>query len=610
MSRRLACPLQADASPAVALAAVLLAIVFGAAGAATPVRAQAGPEPTPVWPLDLPTRHLTSNFMEHRLGRFHAGIDLKTGGRCGLPVRAAEDGWISRLRVAPFGYGWVVYLRGDSGRTYVYAHLERLADPWRELVRADLRRRGASEADLVLAPGAHRVRRGEVLALSGQSGTLGPHLHFEVRDADNLPLDPLAWGFAPPDTIAPAILAVRCLPAAPDVRVAGTAGARLFETGAPLAGMLPPLTVDGPVAFTARVNETADVAGHRLEPWRLTVTLDDSLVLEARNDVFDLSTQAYMRLEWLQLPGGRERWLMRREGNRLAGRRGGEWSRDPAVLAPGDHVVRLRVEDRTGNAGEVAWRLTVVEAGAEAPTGAGWRSAPVETVGDVPGSRLTPFCASGPTGDAAVPPGPYAAVPGRLSPAEVSRAQRSQGLVHLGWALDVRSPDWCRSEPVTLPLAAGRLDTLPAGVGLYIDRGDETWGRVGSPQRVGALWTVGIAGPGRYALFADRTPPYLGPGPAEGVVGPGPAVVDPAVTPPRWEVLALPLDDRGSGVDPATVSVELDGVALTPEPDPLRDRLLVELPDDLAAGPHRLAVAARDRAGLAVERVYRLDLRP
>ncbi|MBK7702882.1 MAG: hypothetical protein IPI34_08335 [bacterium] len=152
MSRRLA-----RLVPAAALVAAL-----AAAGGAP--RALAADGEAPVWPLDLPTRYLTSNFMEHRLGRFHAGIDLKTGGRCGLPVRAAEDGWLSRLRVAPFGYGWVVYLHGDSGRTYVYAHLERLADPWRELVRADLRRRGANEADLALPAGACRVRRGEVLA--------------------------------------------------------------------------------------------------------------------------------------------------------------------------------------------------------------------------------------------------------------------------------------------------------------------------------------------------------------------------------------------------------------------------------------------------------------
>ncbi|MBK7702881.1 MAG: hypothetical protein IPI34_08330 [bacterium] len=111
--------------------------------------------------------------------------------------------------------------------------------------------------------------------------------------------------------------------------MAGSDGARLVATGAPLDGTLPPLAVDGPVAFTARVLETADAAGHRLEPWRLSVTLDDSLVYEARNDVFDLTTQGFMRLEWLQLADGRERWLMRRAGNHLAGRLGGSGRATP-----------------------------------------------------------------------------------------------------------------------------------------------------------------------------------------------------------------------------------------------------------------------------------------
>ena len=39
---------------------------------------------TPCWPLELGTRYLTSDFMEHRSGRFHTGIDLKTGSRSGL----------------------------------------------------------------------------------------------------------------------------------------------------------------------------------------------------------------------------------------------------------------------------------------------------------------------------------------------------------------------------------------------------------------------------------------------------------------------------------------------------------------------------------------------
>ena len=55
------------------------------------------------WPLDLPAHWLTSNFMEYRGGRFHAGIDLKTRETEGFPAYAVEDGWISRVRATPAG---------------------------------------------------------------------------------------------------------------------------------------------------------------------------------------------------------------------------------------------------------------------------------------------------------------------------------------------------------------------------------------------------------------------------------------------------------------------------------------------------------------------------
>ena len=73
----------------------------------------------PVWPLDLGSRHLTSNFMERRPGRYHAGLDLKTESRTGFAVRAVEDGHITRVRAEAGAYGRAVYVEGVSGRTTV-----------------------------------------------------------------------------------------------------------------------------------------------------------------------------------------------------------------------------------------------------------------------------------------------------------------------------------------------------------------------------------------------------------------------------------------------------------------------------------------------------------
>jgi murein DD-endopeptidase MepM/ murein hydrolase activator NlpD len=158
-------------------------------------------DPAPLWPLDLPTRYLTSNFMEYRSGRFHAGLDLKTQSKTGFAARAVEDGSIVRVRATPFAYGRAVYLLGESGRTYVYAHLSRFNDPIRDLVRAAREKSGRYRTRLHFEPGEMTVRRGEVLGLTGESGTGGPHLHFEVRDPENGPVNPLHHGFAVPDNM-------------------------------------------------------------------------------------------------------------------------------------------------------------------------------------------------------------------------------------------------------------------------------------------------------------------------------------------------------------------------------------------------------------------------
>lgn len=577
---------------------VLLLVVLTASAAAAV---------EPLWPLDLPTRYLTSNFMEFRPGRFHAGIDLKTDGTVGFPVHAAEDGWIARIRLSPRGYGQVVYLTGDSGRTYVYAHLDRLADPWRALARAEQERRGDWSVSLFFPPDRHRVRRGEVLALSGQSGTTGPHLHFEVRDPGDVPVDPQACGFAVEDVLPPRILSLRVLPAAPDARVAGGTVSRVATTPADGVSDLPPLTVYGQVAFTAAVLERTDAAGHRLAPWRLAVTLDDSLVFESRNERFTFDAQRSMRLEWLETPEGRERWLYRRPGNELPGRIGGDWSFDPTVLRPGPHRLVVQAEDRAGNFARYGLDLTVASAPDALPEAPGWREAPLGIARD-DGAVQSPFLLHRSGGIEPAGPEPVIVTTDSLDAGEAARAWLEQGLSWAGWSVRVASPDWTLLEPRALNLDRGGGLLPAADAGVYVQNGAGEWRLAAGVRIEDGIPYTDLDGPGRYALFLDQRAPYLGPGPEEGLVGPGPPPGDPAVTPPVWAVLRIRAEDRGAGVDTGSLRAEWDGRRLPVEPDPLRLQILVEPPDDAAPGPHTLLLTVQDRAGRPVARRYDLIL--
>lgn len=168
----------------------------------------AGPEPFD-WPLDLP-RELTSSFAEYRPGRFHAGIDLRTGG-VGPPVKATRDGYVSRIRCSPYGYGKAIYLQLDDGHTVVYGHLDGFDDALTAYVRAAQHASESYTVDLTPAPGQFPVRRGQVIAAAGQTGIGYPHLHFELRDGDS-PVNPALLGLRWPDTTRPVISQVAVFP--------------------------------------------------------------------------------------------------------------------------------------------------------------------------------------------------------------------------------------------------------------------------------------------------------------------------------------------------------------------------------------------------------------
>ena len=155
-------------------------------------------------PLNIPIQ-LAGNFGECRPGHFHSGIDIKTNGKENLPVYAAADGYVSRIKMEPGGFGHGLYITHPNGYTTLYAHLNNFTPVLQQYVRSQQYTRQSWTVDLTFPPGQFPVKKGQQIAFSGNTGgSTAPHLHFEIRDTKTEhPLNPQLFGFTIKDTQPP-----------------------------------------------------------------------------------------------------------------------------------------------------------------------------------------------------------------------------------------------------------------------------------------------------------------------------------------------------------------------------------------------------------------------
>jgi murein DD-endopeptidase MepM/ murein hydrolase activator NlpD len=117
--------------------------------------------------LEVPTPGRISSYFGKRGRKLHKGVDIVA--MVGSPIVASADGEVifsGRQR----GYGSTIVIDHGEFMT-LYAHASKL-----------IARRG------------DRVRRGDFIAKVGRTGNArGAHLHFELRDRQNKPLDPVQY---------------------------------------------------------------------------------------------------------------------------------------------------------------------------------------------------------------------------------------------------------------------------------------------------------------------------------------------------------------------------------------------------------------------------------
>ena len=166
------------------------------------------------YPVTVPPA-LSGGFGELRSNHFHSGLDFKTQQVVNKPIVSIEDGYVSRISVAPGGYGLALYIDHPStGHTSVYAHLNSFSKEIADWVKDRQYELERFNVNLYPGEGTLPVKRGEQIALSGNTGSSGgPHLHFEIRDTrSEHPLDPLDFLSSISDTQKPDLRGIAFYP--------------------------------------------------------------------------------------------------------------------------------------------------------------------------------------------------------------------------------------------------------------------------------------------------------------------------------------------------------------------------------------------------------------
>lgn len=179
-----------------------------------PVDAASLPKDYFIAPMKIPMS-LSATFGEIRTNHFHGGLDLRVGGDVGEPVYAAAEGYVSRIKVSPWGGGKHIYITHPNGFRTVYMHLDGYAGELAKFVHDYQYSHRLFAFDVDLPQDSIMVEKGQLIGYAGNSGSSGgPHLHYEIRFADNdQPINPLYFGIEYSDPLPPTIANVKLYPA-------------------------------------------------------------------------------------------------------------------------------------------------------------------------------------------------------------------------------------------------------------------------------------------------------------------------------------------------------------------------------------------------------------
>lgn len=270
-------------------------------------------------PFDFPIT-FSGNFGEIRANHFYGGLDFKTGGTIGKPVRALADGYISRIRVT-HGSGYVLDVAYDNGYSTINRHLSAFVGDVARRVEDLQYEKESWEVEITPAPDEYPVKAGQIIALSGNTGySFGPHLHLDmIETATDEYIDPLPFFMDKvKDKTAPRAEGIMLFPQPGKGVVEGKQTRRAFP-----AHPTKPITAWGLIGAGIRAYDYMDGVQNKYGVKTVILEVDGEEVFRSTVDRFAYEENRYINswtygqyMKSFIEPGNRLRMLQASNGNR------------------------------------------------------------------------------------------------------------------------------------------------------------------------------------------------------------------------------------------------------------------------------------------------------
>jgi len=250
-----------------------------------------------LWPTNA-SNFVSSSFCEFREGHYHAAIDIKTWLREGFPCFAVADGHIERIRISPFGYGKVIYLKLNDGNTAVYAHLQKFAAPLEKIVRHWQVTHHTYSLDLSLD--TIQFKKGDVIAYNGGTGAGPPHLHFEIRNPQDHPVNPLHFYPQYQDPLPPGLKSLICIPLTRGSTINGSYLPQKFQLIHAKDGQYKvqkPIHIKGSVGLGIKGFDQAVELGNSFGFYQTLLLANSDTIFNIRYDELNFDETAYIYTE-------------------------------------------------------------------------------------------------------------------------------------------------------------------------------------------------------------------------------------------------------------------------------------------------------------------------